>query len=134
MTEVEAKKILDYLFRRLEKQASLANITIHVKRIWRINQSNYSDLIFEYNDFKHMKQWGFLWIASKSHETAVNAVINTIKINKAFTAKNIVEILFDVAKDNNIVIVIGAIGEYTPFLFKGESLEEVIVKADLEDV
>lgn len=131
MTEVEAKKILDYLFRRFEKQA----INIYAKGIWRINHNYCDDLILEYTDFGHIKQWGFLYSASKlQHKTAVISVINTIKINKAFTAKNIVEILFDVVKNNDIIAAVGGIGAHTPFLFKGESPEEVLVKADLEDV
>lgn len=60
---------------------------------------------------------------------------STIQFQDALIDQSIVECLFKLAKTMNVAIPIWlSKAMYVPFIYKGETLEEIEVKADLEDV
>ena len=127
MTEVEAKKILDFLAKRLSKQTSFQLID---SRIFKRNP--YGDLVLEFTYGSYTYDDGcsepfcrltYLWTVEDNH---------TLQLRKEDTTINIIKFLFSKAKTKTIAIGMG--GGYIPFINKGESLEEIKVKADLEEI
>ena len=134
MTDDDAKKILDFLFKRVERN----DYAIDISKITNIHVGHLNRLVVEYET----------WILSSLLEdNAEPDIINehsyilatdNFKLDtseyvclyyKSAMMKDIVECLFRYAKSKDIII--GRMN--TVLLHKGESLEEIKVKMDLED-
>lgn len=139
MTEDEAKKILDFLIKRFQRHPSTVDVA--VKRITkRFNDA----LIVEYeytkpnemwSEYHHSwvpeyhHSWAFLWACESCGRSSVPD--HTLALDRKPTAKNIIEFLFKIAKTDNVVV---SLNSFCPLISKGESLEEIRIKADLEDI
>lgn len=125
MTEDEAKKILDFLTKRIQRSLSMhLNNCAMVK----ITKNYLDDIIvtFKYTE-KSISGWRFLWAHDKYSPRVV-------KLNGKLTAKNIVRCLLEKAKDYDINIDMNDLAYGCVIvLSKDESLEELKIKTDLED-
>ena len=123
MTEVEVKKILDFLFRRLEKTISNS---------YASGRSHY----VEVEAFSVYRNKLYVEYTVFYEDGSVNSVISQLyssmtrsSIDFGINSRNIAECLFNAAKYEDVIT-----GECYVVVFRGESLEEIKVKADLEEV
>ena len=151
MTEDEANKILKFLMKRVERRSEIVSkglsIALRSKYEYRskpivfkfkIDASAHSTVEHSidgkagmYIDTRASEDWAYIWeVKSENWKIGVDDKIIYLDGNKA-KSKDIVECLFEKAKKMNISV---GVEGHVPLIFKGESLEEVIVKADLEEI
>lgn len=129
MTEDEAKKILDFLFRRLEKTISNSymsgrkhHVEVEAFSVYR------SELHVEYAVF--YEDGSVNSVISQLYSSMTRSSIEYFGCSFfGITSRNIAECLFSAAKNEDVIT-----GECYVVVFRGESLEEILVKADLEEV
>ena len=130
MTEVEAQKVLDYLIRRFQRHPQ----TTQLKSMCIVKRGFYQDLVISYvaENTNFSKCLCFWAVEASCYISTCAAYDNDrLMLKEKGTAKNIVECLFKAAKNKNIV---NGLNVHIPFIFKGESLEEIKVKMDLENL
>ena len=131
MTEAKAKKILDYLIRRFQRHPQ----TTRLKSMCIVKRGFYQNLVISYvAESTNSSNCLCLWAVEASCYISSCAACDNDRLmlkEKGNTAKNIVECLFKTAKNKNIV---NGLNIYVPFIFKGETPEEILVKADLEEI
>lgn len=115
MTEDEAKKILDFLVRRFERTSSML--------IDKFSRDNTTDNLLVRTKYNGLF---LVWIWNLDPNDRVNFG-TTVKIYSEMTATKIVSCLLNHAKTHDLVV-----SSYE-LVFKGETPEELLVKADLED-
>ena len=131
MTEDEAEKILDFLCRRFKGVSSWDGFSFTVKQNCFLKvELNRICVECLYDDYSKMHVnnsyiWRFPGKVLKTFHC--DARICTLETEDEFTMKNVIELLLKEAKTNNIFI------QNSIFIFKGETPEELLVKADLED-
>ena len=131
MTNVEAKKILDFLFKRVENDPRAESISkvLFINRVVMLNNLSI-----------HFESWRYYEGLTKPDVFDFQADIlasngsniystEYVYMEKPMTYSNIVECLFEYAKDKDIYIGM----RFINFIYKGETPEEILVKADLED-
>ena len=114
MTEVEAEKILDFLAKRYERRTNTL--------IEEFSIDHSTD-----NLIVNLKHYGSCCVWKLNHIEPNYYGGNRVKIYGEMTTTNVVSCLFNCAK----IYDLNVCGE--TFVSKGESLEELLVKADLED-
>jgi len=141
MTEAEADKILDFLCKRFNgfytdyssTHAKLFTGIVIVDNKFFTMQFNRLciEFLFMKNDSEKNSRFSYVWTSpnssffdSQGFDTHIYRVNDGVELS----TKNVLEMLFEAAKTHNIFI------EQNIFIHRGESLEEVMVKADLEDV
>lgn len=117
MTEHEAKKILDFLTRRFKRRT---NILIDSFK----KECTYNHFLLKDNLI--VKTGNGLYYVWKNYNN-LKLHEKTVQIDGEMAATKIVSCLFNHAKTCELVVC-GNI-----FVFKGETIEEIKVKADLED-
>lgn len=137
MTKDEAKKILDFLYRRFEKNAvkiaqPFVQSEMHVLGINVKSFNRYLVLEFDWHNVDpklNLSNHEFIWTL---YDDNFNASFNddAIQFKYALTDQNIVDCLFGLAQTMNIAIpmwISKAI--YMPFIYKGETSEEILIKS-----
>ena len=151
MTEVEAKKILKFLMKRVERRSEIVSkglsIELHSKYtfhsspiIFRFKIDANARFIAEHSidgkagmfiDTRASEDWAYVWeVKNENWKIDLDDQIIYLDDNKS-KSKDIVECLFEKAKKMNIS---AGVEGHVPLIFKGESLEEILVKVDLEEI
>ena len=110
---------------------------MHIRGIDVKSFNRYLVLEFGWNNADpklNLAKHEFIWTVWNDNLNP-SIIDNTIQLQDVLTDQNIVDCLFGLAKTMNIAIpmwISKAI--YVPFIFKGETPEEILMKADLEDV
>lgn len=131
MTEAKANIILKYLFKRVENdpQAESISKVLFINRVAMLS-----------NLCIHFESWRYYEGSTKPNVFEIQADIlasngsniystEYVYMKKPMTSSNIVECLFKYAEDKDIYIGM----RFINFIYKGETPEEILVKADLED-
>lgn len=151
MTEVEANRILKFLMKRVERRSEIVSkglsIALHSKYAFHSNPIVFkfkidanARFITEHSidgkagmfvDTRASEDWVYIWeVKSENWKIDLGDKVIYLDSNKS-KSKDIVECLFEKAKKMNIS---AGVEGHVPLIFKGESLEEVMVKADLEEI
>ena len=118
MTESEAKKILDFLAKRYERRTNTLVYSFSKERAYDLNLLK-DNLVVKKNTGSY-----YVW---KLGYNCLDLYEKTVRIDGEMTAAKIVACLFNHSKTWDLVV------NGDVFVFKGETIEELLVKADLED-
>lgn len=151
MTEDEAKKILKFLMKRVERRSEIVSkgLSIELRSKYTFHSN---PIVFRfkidanarfttehsidrkagmYIDTCASEDWAYIWeVKSENWKIDLDDKVIYLDGNKS-KSKDIVECLFEKAKKMNISV---GVEGHIPLIFKGESLEELKIKMDLEDV
>lgn len=131
MTEAKANVILKYLFKRVENDPQAESIS-KVLSIDRVATLGNLSIYFEsWRYYKGLTKPDIFILQADILASNGSNIYSTkyVYMEKPVTSSNIVECLFKYAEDNDIYIGM----RFIPFIYKGETPEEILVKANLED-